>query len=61
MNHYLTFIVESKDENEIVSSLSKALSLNFTARDSLYWGEYSLARSSTIEELRVYPNLVDED
>lgn len=59
MKHYFSYGTKENDYELLKRILAEAFSIEFTDRESSWWGEYALWRGESELSIKIYPNYVE--
>ena len=59
MNHFFTYGTENKNLEELTIDISKLFNVQLKEHESSWWGIYAIGKTSSIKEIKIYPNFVE--
>ncbi len=59
MKHFFIYITKESNYELLKQTLALAFSIEFTDRESSWWGEYALWRGDDNHSVKIYPNYVE--
>jgi hypothetical protein len=61
MEHFYTYGTKESDFEKIKSDLSELFNVKLQEHESSWWGIYAKGENSIINEIKLYPNYVEDE